>query len=77
MSLPTIMLDRVANVSVHGGIVRVGCNAIGPDGQETPNGVLLIPAGTAGPVVTALVKMLQDLAAQQQARLTEKPTPQA
>ena len=72
MSLPTIMLDRVANVSVHGGIVRVGCNAIGPDGQETSTGVLLIPAGTAGPVITALVKMLQDLAAQQQAKLGDQ-----
>ena len=72
MSLPTIMLDRVANVSVHGGIVRIGCNAIGPDGQESPTGVIAIPAGTAGPVITALVKMLQDLAAQQQAKLADQ-----
>lgn len=77
MSIPTIVLDRAASSSVHGGMLRITCNAIGGDGQEAPSGTLIIPAATAGNVLNGLIKMLQDLAAQQQAKLAQQPGSQA
>lgn len=68
----TIILDRAANMSVHGGMVRIGCNAVTPDGQEVSSGTIIISAANAGPVITSLVKMLQELADRQQAKLAEK-----
>ena len=68
----TIILDRAANISVQGGMVRIGCNAISPEGKEEPSGVIVLSASAAGPVITSLVKMLQELADKQQAKLAEK-----
>ena len=77
MSIPTIVLDRAHNSTVHNGILRIGCSAVGSDGQEAPSGTILISAGNAGPILAALVKMVQDLALQQQAQMAEMPVGQA
>ena len=56
-----IVVDRIANIAVSNGIVRIECAAVSASGQEKPSGTMLIPANLAGPVVHSLVKGMQEL----------------
>ena len=61
MDANVIMVDRVANVAVANGILRLECVAMSSTGQEKPSGTILIPAVVAGQVIQGLVNALQDL----------------
>ena len=69
--MTTILVDHVSAISVHSGVVRVACTTVAADGTVQPSGTLLIPAATAGPILTALVNAMRDLAAQHNAKVTE------
>jgi hypothetical protein len=56
-----MVVERIANISVSNGIVRIECVAVNAAGQEKPSGTMLIPANLAGPVVHSLVKGMQEL----------------
>jgi hypothetical protein len=55
------LIDRIGAVVLQNGIMRVDCFAAGPNGQETPSGRLLIPAGQAATILQALVAAAQEL----------------
>jgi hypothetical protein len=61
METNVIIVDRIANVVVGNGVVRIECVAISGAGGEKPSGTVLIPGNIAGPVVQSLVNALQDL----------------
>jgi len=56
-----MVVERIANIAVSNGIVRIECVAVNAAGQEKPSGTVLIPANLAGPVVHSLVKGMQEL----------------
>ena len=56
-----MVVERIANIAVSNGIVRIECVAVNAAGQEKPSGTMLIPANLAGPVVHSLVKGMQEL----------------
>jgi hypothetical protein len=56
-----MVVERIANIAVSNGIVRIECLAVNAAGQEKPSGTLLIPANLAAPVVHSLVKGIQEL----------------
>ena len=56
-----MVVERIANIAVSNGIVRIECAAVNAAGQEKPSGTMLIPANLAGPVVHSLVKGMQEL----------------
>jgi hypothetical protein len=59
--MTTVLIDRIAGATLHNGLVRIECMAIGPDGAETPSAALLLPSGQAGAILQDLVVKLQDL----------------
>ena len=61
METNMIVVERIANIAVSNGIVRIECVAVNAAGQEKPSGTMLIPANLAGPVVHSLVKGMQEL----------------
>ena len=56
-----LIVERIANIAVTNGIVRIECVSVNAAGQEKPSGTVLIPANLAGPVVHSLVKGMQEL----------------
>jgi len=72
-----ILLDAIANITMHNGVMRIECTAVGPDGKQHPSGVMLIPGAVAGPVLQGLVTGMQELEKkireQQQAQQTMPP----
>jgi hypothetical protein len=56
-----ILVDRIGNVSVANGVLRVECTCAGPAGQERPAGTVLIPTLVAGQVIQSLLNALQEL----------------
>ena len=56
-----LIVERISNIAVSNGIVRIECVAVNASGQEKPSGTMLIPANLAGPVVHSLVKGMQEL----------------
>jgi hypothetical protein len=61
METSMIVVDRIANIAVMNGILRIECVAVTAAGQERPSGTVLIPANVAGAVVQSLVKGMQEL----------------
>ena len=61
METNLMVVERIANIAVSNGIVRIECVAVNAAGQEKPSGTMLIPANLAGPVVHSLVKGMQEL----------------
>jgi hypothetical protein len=56
-----ILIDRVASVVFHAGVLRVECMSSGPNGEERPSGTLLIPGPAAGLILQSLVGATQEL----------------
>ena len=63
-----MLVDRITAISVHNGVLRIECSAVGPKGDQEAVGTLLIPANQAGPFVQALAKNMQEL----EKRVTEQ-----
>ena len=61
MDTNVILVDRIGNVAVANGVVRVECTCASSSGQEKPSGTVLIPAVVAGQVIQSLLNALQDL----------------
>jgi hypothetical protein len=56
-----ILVDSIANITLHAGLVRVDCVAAGPSGKTQPSGTLLIPGAVAGQVLQSLIKGTQEI----------------
>ena len=63
MDTNVILVDRITNVAVANGVLRVECAAASASssGQEKPSGTVLIPAVVAGQVVQTLINAMQEL----------------
>ena len=61
MDTNVILVDRIANVAVANGVLRIECAAASSSGQEKPSGTVLIPAVVAGQVVQTLFNAMQEL----------------
>ena len=61
METSVIVIDRISNMAVSNGILRIECVAVNAAGQEKPSGMVLIPANVAGAVVQSLVNGMQEL----------------
>lgn len=46
-----ILVDAVTNLSIHNGVLRIECMAVGPDGAQHPSGTLVIPGSVAASVL--------------------------
>ena len=66
-----ILVDGITNISLHGGIVRVECASIGPDGKQHPSGTLIIPGAVTASVLQTLIKGMQEL--EKKLREQQKP----
>jgi hypothetical protein len=56
-----ILIDGIANITLHSGVLRIECTTVGPDSKQHPSGTLVIPGAVAGPVVQTLIKGMQEL----------------
>jgi hypothetical protein len=56
-----ILIDGITNMSFHGGVMRVECATLGPEGKPQPSGTLFIPGAVAGQVLQTLIKGTQEL----------------
>jgi hypothetical protein len=56
-----VLIDTITNLSIHNGVLRIECVAVGADGQPHPSGTLVIPGAVATQVVQALVNGTQEL----------------
>jgi hypothetical protein len=61
MDTNVILVDRIANVAVANGVLRIECTCGSASGQEKPSGTVLIPAVVAGQVVQTLLNAMQEL----------------
>ena len=61
MEASVIVIDRISNLTVSNGVLRIECVAVNAAGQEKPSGMVLIPANVAGAVVQSLVNGTQEL----------------
>lgn len=61
METSVIVIDRLSNIAVSNGILRIECVAVNAAGQEEPSGMVLIPTNVAGAVVQSLVNGMQEL----------------
>jgi len=59
METNVIIVDRISNIAVSNGILRIV--SMSASGQEKPSGTVLIPANVAGAVVQSLVNGMQEL----------------
>jgi hypothetical protein len=59
--MSVIFIDRIANVVMSNGVMRIDCVTAGPNNQELPSGTLLIPANQVGPFVHTLVTSTQQI----------------
>jgi hypothetical protein len=56
-----ILIDSIANLSVHNGVLRIECMAVGSDGKPHPSGTLIIPGAAANQVLGTLVEGTKEL----------------
>ena len=56
-----ILIDAITNLTIHHGVVRIECAAVGADGRQHPSGALLIPGPVAAQVLQALINGTQEL----------------
>jgi hypothetical protein len=56
-----LLIDGIANITFHNGILRVECTTQGPDGRQHPTGTLVIPGNIAGQIVQALSSGMQEI----------------
>jgi hypothetical protein len=61
MDANVILVDRIANVTVANGVLRLECVSMSSTDQEKASGTVLIPVVVAGQVVQGLVNAMQDL----------------
>jgi hypothetical protein len=61
METSVIVIDRISNLAVSNGILRVECVSVNAAGQEKPSGMVLIPANVAAAVVQSLINGMQQL----------------
>ena len=61
MDANVILVDRIANVAVANGVLRLECVSMSSTGQEKASGTVLIPVAVAGQVVQGLVNAMQEL----------------
>jgi hypothetical protein len=61
METNVIVVDRISNIAVSNGILRIECVSVSAAGQEKPSGTVLIPVNVAAPVVQSLVNGMQEL----------------
>lgn len=50
-----VLIDAITNLSIHNGVLRIECVAVGADGQSHPSGTLIIPGAAAVQVLQALI----------------------
>jgi hypothetical protein len=72
-----ILIDAIGNLSIHNGVLRIACTAIGADGKPQPSGMLVVPGMAAKQVLGALINGTQEL--EKKLREMQKPaeTPKA
>jgi len=70
----TILIDKVVNVALHNGVVRIDCAMVAADGEEQPSATLVIPANQAGVVLNSLTAGLKELDKQLRERLAAANT---
>ena len=56
-----ILIDAISNISIHNGVLRVECEAVGANGQQNNSGTLVIPGAVAVQVLQSLTGGLQEL----------------
>lgn len=56
-----IIIDSIAGITLHNGILRIECTTVGADGKPHPSGTLVIPGAIAAQVMQALVNGMQEL----------------
>jgi tetratricopeptide (TPR) repeat protein len=56
-----ILIDGVKAFSLHNGLLRIDCVAVGPNNEERSVGSLLIPGNRAGLILRSLKKAVQEL----------------
>jgi tetratricopeptide (TPR) repeat protein len=56
-----ILIEVVKAVTIHNGLLRVDCAAVGSNNEELPSGALLIPGNQRGRILRALTHAVQEL----------------
>ena len=56
-----LLIDAIAGLTVHNGVLRIECMAVGPDGQPHPSGTLVIPGAAANQVLNGLIQGTKEL----------------
>jgi hypothetical protein len=56
-----LLIDAITNLSIHNGVLRIECAAVGADGQQRPSGTLIIPGAVAAQVLQSLINGTQEL----------------
>jgi len=56
-----LFADSITNITFHGGVLRVECAVVGPEGKLSPTGVLIIPGPAVFPVMQTLIKGTEEL----------------
>jgi hypothetical protein len=72
-----ILIDGIANITLHSGVVRVECVTVGFDGKPCSSGTLIIPGASAGQILQTFVSGMQGLEKklrEQQTSAATKPT---
>ena len=59
--MTNILVDGIAGITLHNGILRVECTTVGADGKPHPSGTLVIPGPAAAQVIQVLVNGMQEL----------------
>jgi len=59
--MTNILVDGIASITFHNGILRVECTTIGAEGKPHSSGTLVIPGPVAAPVIQALINGMQEL----------------
>lgn len=59
--MSTVLIDRLAHVGLHNGVLRIECVESTANGQERLSGTLLIPGNQAGQVLQTLVAAAQEI----------------
>ena len=72
-----MLIDGIRSITLHGGVARIHCVAIGADGKQEDAGTLLIPGGEVGPVMQSLINGLQEMQKQLRERAATAATPGA
>lgn len=56
-----VLIDAITNLSIHNGVLRVECGAVGADGQLHSSGTLIIPGAVAAQVLQSLINGTQEI----------------